>query len=197
MEKKEKVEWTIKIALYGTYSVGKTSLAKRWVEDVYTNTSPTIGAGFFTKIKEIDGKTIRCQIWDTAGSEKFKSIVPIYLRQAEACLICFDAMDIEGVENMIKFVTDTKPDLRIILVRTKCDICCSIDDPEEFNRWVYSTTYPYYETSSKTGQGVDKTFVDVFKMCMGKYYQENENFDNVYIDAEDLSPSKGGCCIIL
>jgi small GTP-binding protein len=193
----EKIDYTIRIAVYGTYSVGKTSLAKRWVEDVYSKTSPTIGAGFFTRTREIDGSKVKCQIWDTAGSEKFKSIVPIYLRQAEACLVCFDAMDVESVKKMVEFVIDVKPELYVVLVKTKCDISCSIDDPEEFRNYVREKGYPYYETSSKTGQNVDNMFVDTFKMCVEKERRaKNLEPDNIDLDEEDPVSTKG-CCVIL
>lgn len=36
------------------------------------------------------GNTIRVQLWDTAGQEKFKSLIPSYLKDAAAAIFVFD-----------------------------------------------------------------------------------------------------------
>ena len=39
---------------------------------------------------EIEGRTILFQIWDTAGQERFRSLVPMYLRDADIALLVYD-----------------------------------------------------------------------------------------------------------
>jgi hypothetical protein len=64
--------------------VGKTSLVHRYVKNAFLppSASSTIGASFLTKrVVDIDTSTVvRLQIWDTAGQEKFRSIVKLYWR---------------------------------------------------------------------------------------------------------------------
>ena len=49
-----------------------------------------MGAAFNSKTLEIDGQNIQLEIWDTAGSERFKSINRIYYRDATAALVVYD-----------------------------------------------------------------------------------------------------------
>jgi Ras-related protein Rab-6A len=39
---------------------------------------------------DIEDKTILFQIWDTAGQERFRSLVPMYLRDADIALLVYD-----------------------------------------------------------------------------------------------------------
>ncbi|KAF8329706.1 GTP-binding protein ypt1 [Cantharellus anzutake] len=57
-----------KVVLIGDVAVGKTSLLLRFVDGTYTeNFVGTIGANFMTRTIKLEGKTVKLQIWDTAG----------------------------------------------------------------------------------------------------------------------------------
>lgn len=49
-----------------------------------------MGIDFLTKNVFLEDKTIRLIMWDTAGSERFKSLIPTYLRNAHAIILTFD-----------------------------------------------------------------------------------------------------------
>ena len=51
---------------------------------------PTIGVDFVSKDIKFKGSSCRFQLWDTAGQEKFKSLVPTYLKDAVCCVLVFD-----------------------------------------------------------------------------------------------------------
>lgn len=66
----------------GDSGVGKSSILFRFVNDEFNEFSEaTLGAAFVSKVHTYGAdKTIRFQVWDTAGQEKYKSIAPIYYR---------------------------------------------------------------------------------------------------------------------
>jgi Ras-related protein Rab-6A len=49
-----------------------------------------VGIDFLTKNVFLEDKTIRLVMWDTAGSERFKSLIPTYLKNAHAIIFAFD-----------------------------------------------------------------------------------------------------------
>ena len=58
-----------------SYSVGKTFIPRYINEDLPRKKGPTIGVEFATKtISLSNGGTVKAQIWDTAGTERFKAI---------------------------------------------------------------------------------------------------------------------------
>lgn len=63
-------DYSFKFIVIGDTSVGKTSLIGRLIENKFdTNHEFTVGVEFASKNIMINGKTIKLQIWDTAGQE--------------------------------------------------------------------------------------------------------------------------------
>lgn len=72
----------MKVIVLGDSGVGKSCLLIRFVNNEFNEFSePTLGAAFLSKLHEYGpGKSVRFQVWDTAGQEKYKSIASIYYR---------------------------------------------------------------------------------------------------------------------
>ena len=49
-----------------------------------------MGIDFLVKNVNYKGALYRLQLWDTAGQEKFKSLVPNYIRDAHCAVFVFD-----------------------------------------------------------------------------------------------------------
>ena len=81
----------VKVVLLGDSGVGKSSLVLRFVTNSFKPYSEsTIGASFTTKLITLEEKSIKYQIWDTAGQEKYHSLAPMYYRGAAAAIIVYD-----------------------------------------------------------------------------------------------------------
>ncbi|XP_068622363.1 uncharacterized protein [Battus philenor] len=80
-----------KIVVLGSQGVGKTSLVVRYIGKMFSkHISPTIGASFFTCNINLQEARVKLQVWDTAGQERFRSMAPMYYRNANAALLVFD-----------------------------------------------------------------------------------------------------------
>jgi small GTP-binding protein len=80
-----------KLVLLGEYSTGKSSLALRFVKgQFYEYEETTIGAAFLTQTVCFDDTTVRFEMWDTAGQEKYLSVAPMYYRGAQAAIVVYD-----------------------------------------------------------------------------------------------------------
>ena len=100
-----------KIVLIGNSGVGKTCIATRYKEGKFTSDHKiTVGAAYFQKNYGFpDGTQIKLHIWDTGGSEKFKSVAPLYYKDAHAALIVYaidDESSFTAVDNWITQLDD-------------------------------------------------------------------------------------------
>jgi len=92
----------VKIVVVGPSGVGKTSISNRFVKDEFSGrVTATMGAAFSEKIFEYgNNKSIRMQIWDTAGQEKYRSIAKIYYQDAKIAILVYDVTNKSSFESM-------------------------------------------------------------------------------------------------
>ncbi|CCD23531.1 Rab family GTPase YPT52 NDAI_0B04980 [Naumovozyma dairenensis CBS 421] len=175
-----------KLVLLGDSSVGKSSIVHRFVKDSFDELrESTIGAAFLAqtiKIKDTETQEdidIKFEIWDTAGQERYKSLAPMYYRNANAALVVYDLTQKNSLSKAMSWVDELKSkvgdeDLVIYLVGNKLDLCDNVENrggkeqEEEENKRVVTTqeadSYAkdqgllFAEISAKTGQGVKEVF---------------------------------------
>ena len=94
----------INVVFTGDASTGKTSLINKYANiQNPSNTSPTIGSeNQKFKISTNEGE-VELNICDTAGSEKYSSIMPIYLRGGNVFFIVFDLTNKESFQSIEKW----------------------------------------------------------------------------------------------
>ena len=101
-----------KILLIGDSGVGKSSIIMRYVDRVFNDRfTSTIGVDY--KIKSIslypgqnNEKIIKLHIWDTAGQEKFKTIVRSYYRGAQGIMVVYDISNKESFDSVEGWLSD-------------------------------------------------------------------------------------------
>ena len=65
--------------------VGKTSISKRFITGKFVKidiSNRTINTNIFQKCIEVNDKSFKLNIWDTAGEEKYHALGPIFYRGA-------------------------------------------------------------------------------------------------------------------
>ncbi len=79
-----------KILLIGDSGVGKSSQLRRFTDNTFTNTyCSTIGVDFAIRVLSFGERTVKLQVWDTSGQERFRSITSSYYRGAHAVMIVY------------------------------------------------------------------------------------------------------------
>jgi len=90
-----------KIIVVGSVGVGKTCILDRYVKGKYSKDhKSTLGTGVHSKTMEVDGTQIVMQIYDTAGQERFDSLVATYYRGSDAAFIVYDVSDRRSFEDV-------------------------------------------------------------------------------------------------
>ncbi len=210
-EEENKYEYIFKIILIGSSSVGKSSILQRYIQKVFNESySCTIGVDFFMKSLDIGDKSIKMQLWDTAGTEKFRSITTGYYRGANAAFIVFDLTSKqsfeclnEWIENYYKY-SDPNSEKNVVLIGNKCDLVDRREiTQEEIDKFIKDNNIMYYETSAKTGQNIDECFYFIAEKLVKEFEnKENEeekrtnliNNDNLKEGTVDLIGNKK-CCL--
>ena len=80
----------ITITLLGSQTVGKSNIMQKCLNDRFEEFEPTVGIEFLTKTISHKCKNYRIQFWDTSGQERFRSLIPSYIKDANYVLLIFD-----------------------------------------------------------------------------------------------------------
>ena len=89
----------VKLVLLGETGVGKTSLIQRFVyNDFREDPQSTIGANFTSRVVKpsTSQHSIRFHVWDTAGSEVYRSLIRMYYRDATVAVLVYDTTNAES-----------------------------------------------------------------------------------------------------
>ena len=172
-----------KIILIGDSDVGKTSILKYYTKRIFKDsTQSTIGVDFETKFVDINDKTIRIALWDTAGQEKYRATTANYYKNSSACFVVFDLTNIDSfnhLEMWIKFFCDNsgiKEKENIVILGNKSDLREERKISEEqINEYINKKKFIYYETSAKNGENIDKCFKDIAEKLIEQYNNRKIN----------------------
>ncbi|CAL9731714.1 GTP-binding protein Ypt52p [Monosporozyma unispora] len=164
-----------KLVLLGDSSVGKSSIVHRFVKDTFDELrESTIGAAFLSqsiKIKDPNSEedvVIKFEIWDTAGQERYKSLAPMYYRNANAALVVYDVTEADSLVKAQAWVNELKQkvgdeNLVIHLVGNKVDLV--EEEPskrvitvEEATKYAADENLLFKEVSAKTGLNIKEVF---------------------------------------
>lgn len=133
-------EHLFKVLVLGETSTGKTSFIKRYVHNFFSRAyKATIGVDFALKTIQYDENTsVRLQLWDIAGQERFGAMTKIYYRDAYGAFLVFDVNRPKTFESVMrwKIDLDTKVSLSdgsnipCLLLANKCDLVQGTEEEE-------------------------------------------------------------------
>jgi small GTP-binding protein len=154
---------SVKAVLIGNKSVGKTCIFKRLQDDTFTPDQPsTIGGSYFRlSAPTPSGSTIAIGLWDTAGAEQYRAIVPMYFQRARIIICVFDLTSQESFDNINEWVALARnkapANVTFLLVGNKSDLESDrqvrSDAAQQLHESIGATVY--VETSARTGTGID------------------------------------------
>ena len=157
-----------KVCLLGDFAVGKTSLVRRFVYNLFNDKYiSTIGVKVSRKTvavpRDDDVVELTMMLWDLSASEEFNQVRASYLRGAAGAVLVCDLTRPETLDSLQAY-TDAllrvSPDAQlIILAANKRDLADQQQlTPAQIEAVAAGLRVPYYLTSAKTGDEVESLF---------------------------------------
>ena len=142
-----------KIIFTGDIYVGKTSIINVLTGHKFNNDyEASIGVDFFSKTIKYKGKIIKLQIWDSAGQEKFRSLIPNYIRGSSLVFIVYDISNrktFDSLQSWVDFVNNIE-NSNIVIIGNKIDLDSKREvTKEEGEKFCKEKNYEFFEVSAK------------------------------------------------
>jgi small GTP-binding protein len=158
---------TFKIVIFGDAGCGIEVLMQRYLTNLFVSDSKmTIGVDFEVKSLYVDGLKVKLQIWNFGGEERFRFLLPTYVRGARGGIFMYDVTNYSSLAHIDDWLNVIKKEIRakhvfpIIVVGNNADL---VDKREVLasegikiakSRGVDG----FIEISTKTGENIEKTF---------------------------------------
>ncbi len=184
--KKDSNLYKVKFIIVGDSFVGKTNIFNRYIKGEFANNlGSTISVEFQVETIQVNDAIFRLQLWDTAGSEKFRSIVRGYYADTACCLLVYDITNQKSFDSLDYWIEEIKnnshKNVEMILIGNKCDKENErqIEETDgEFTAERYGMKF--FESSALTGYNIKEIFEYGCKkvyenIVNGKYDLDNED----------------------
>lgn len=154
-----------KVVVIGDTSVGKSSILSRFVHNSFSDYGEhTIGAAFLSKkIVNNNNEVIKFDLWDTAGQERYRSLVPMYYRDASVVIIVYDITSMDTFINAkiwaAESYEETQENSIIAIVGNKSDKYANRE--VNFEEVQTLSCCIHKEVSAKTGAGIEELFREI------------------------------------
>lgn len=162
-----------KITLLGDSGVGKSSIVNQYkYGHLPENLEATVGATCFNADVRVDDQDVKVSIWDTAGQEMFRSLVPNFVLGSSIVLLVFDVSSLDSVKHLSDWLD---------FVYDRCDpeslICCvvankmDLDDKSSLEvgqAWATEHGMMFMDVSAFNGPQVDA----LFSAIVERWYHE-------------------------
>ena len=197
-----------KLIFLGDQSVGKSCILNRFMNDTFSEDyQATIGLDFQSKNFQIDNQDIHLLLYDTAGQEKFRSLIPMYTRDANIILLVYDVGCKESFVHLPDWIKDltniNKDEVIFALVGNKKDLEDKREvTVEEGQKVAQENDFIFQEVSAKTGEGFSDLFYkNLFEKIRTKFrpggQQPSTEVNDIKLNLEDdkkKTQNKRICC---
>jgi small GTP-binding protein len=149
-----------------------------------------------TVIIEINNNKIRVQLWDTAGQEKYKAITKNLFLKVQGTLVVFDITNDNSFNNAKKWVNSIKDEcgktMQMILIGNKSDLEEKrVVSQEEASQYAEEEKIEYIETSSKTGENIQRAINSICQKILDNTEIER---DFSFTLEQTILKKKSKCC---
>lgn len=173
------VDYVIKTILLGEASVGKSSIIMRFIKKEFNPYLPnTIGTAFMTEMFENKNDTLKMNIWDTCGQERFMAIASIYYKDANVIFLVVDCSNedsLEQAEDYYEKIMNETKDPKVYLLINKIDLLPDFDADAENMEELFQTCEFYDDIISFQ----KKNKLDIYWISAKNGYNVKEIFNNI------------------
>jgi small GTP-binding protein len=165
---------TYKVVIFGDTEVQKTELITRFLTNLFkSDIKMTIGVDFSVKCIQIAEKKIKLQVWDFGGEERFRFLLPTYVRGANGALFVYDVNKYSSLAHIDDWLMVIRKELRpedqfpIVVV----GLVSGSDDREVLAEEAIKIAKSrgvngFIECSPSTGKNVNETFEALTRLML-------------------------------
>ncbi len=161
-----------KVCMLGSFSVGKSSLVRCFVESIFDEKyHTTIGVKVDKKIVNANGEDVTLVLWDIHGEDVYQKMRMSYLRGMSGYLLVADGTRRQTLEDALALnerVVQEIGKVPSVLVLNKHDLADQWEIDSARQTQLTGEGWTIQHTSAKTGDGVEQVFLHLTEAMLAK-----------------------------
>jgi small GTP-binding protein len=179
------------VSVIGEVRVGKTAIASALLgADFSDHYHTTVGVNMVRLQYKVGTEVKMFFLWDTAGTEKYRALAPVYYRDSNGALIVYDVGSRLSFEKLGDWVELYRKSVGreppIMIIGNKIDLEDREVTEEEAAAWAKSRDFEYVEVSAKTRKNIDVLFAKMTQILESALPRAQVEL----VSRKD----EGGCC---
>jgi hypothetical protein len=160
-----------KVCMLGAFGVGKTSLVRRYVDSIFSDTYlTTVGVKIDKRTLTVDGDSVTLILWDIAGEDDVSAVRMSYLRGAAGYFVVVDgtrAVTLDVARSIRGRAETEVGGVPFIVLVNKHDVRSEWEITDQQLDELRSTGWTVQLTSARTGEGVEEAFQALAERILG------------------------------
>ena len=189
---------SLKVVLLGEAGTGKTCLISKFTAGIFNSeTVSSLSAQYISKTIVINNQTIKLDIWDTAGQEKYRSLAKIFYKDAKVICLCYDITSKKSFEELKDYWFEQQTKLNadgnpiFAVVGNKYDLFNDQQVKDEEGKEFAKKINAFFQvTSAKNNTGVNELFEKIGKKFIDPSYDFSQKENNEKMEYEQKKMDK-------
>lgn len=160
-----------KICMLGAFSVGKTSLVRRYVSSVFSDAYlTTVGVKIDKKMIDLDGREVAMILWDIAGEDDVSTVRMSYLRGSAGYVLVCDgtrAVTLDVARSLQARAQAELGPIPFTMLVNKSDLADQWCVPDAELEALRAEGWSVRRTSARSGDGVEEAFRELATRTAG------------------------------
>ena len=161
-----------KICMLGGFAVGKTSLVRRFVSNVFSDQyQTTIGVTVEKKCVTVDSQEIMLMLWDLYGEDEFQHVRDAYLRGSSGYIVVMDGTRKDTLQTALALqqtAANTVGPVPFVSIINKADVRSEWEIDGHVIEQLRDRNWTVLFGSAKLGQGVEELFLNLATQMVQK-----------------------------
>ena len=201
-------DYLFKYILVGDACSGKTNFMSKFINsDFDLEFKSKVGVEFGTKVLKIRNKVVKLYIWNTAGEERYKSIISSYYKGSACAILLYNIKIRTSFENIPNWIEEIQKYCPQNIYKVLVGINIESDNKREVSYEegkILADKYGilFYESSCLIGENIDEIFCGPINEIIEKLEDRNNTkgsitFENEQKEQTKISDKKEKQCIII
>jgi small GTP-binding protein len=170
-------EESAKVVLLGDTNVGKTTIHFHAIMGHAPDSNrlaPTIAGTKAHYSTNVDGRLVSLTLWDTAGQENYRSLIPAYVRGAAVVVYVYSItqpVTFNSINDWVRLVHETCEVRGQVLLANKSDLADGSADQISTEAGIAMAEKigtAYFEVSGVTGYGISNAMTEIARRAAGR-----------------------------